>query len=81
MMFVACWYGVVFIVSMSGLLIQQLAFISFNITGDEWRRSSKHTTCWQVFLTNPHNKGLLRNWAEFLMAVCKDEKLRKIQMA
>lgn len=64
--FVACWYTILFIFGMSSLLVQQLLFISFNITGDEWRRSLRKKSFWEVLWTHQYNKGFLRNWIGFL---------------
>lgn len=65
-MFVASWYAVMFIFGMSSLLLQQLIFISFNLTGDEWRRSSRNKPFWEVLWQHPYNRGLIRNWRDFL---------------
>ena len=65
--FVASWYTVTFILGMSSLLLQQLLFISFNLTGDEWRRSSRKKPFWEVFQKHQYNKGLIRNWIDFLL--------------
>ncbi|EDO36348.1 predicted protein [Nematostella vectensis] len=66
LMFVCTFYGVVFVLAMSMLLAQQLVFISLNITGDEWRRSPRSKSLLQVLRTNPHYKGFLQNWKDFL---------------
>ncbi|XP_068731952.1 palmitoyltransferase ZDHHC23-B-like isoform X1 [Montipora capricornis] len=64
--FVASWYAVMFIFGMSSLLLQQLLFISFNLTGDEWRRSSRNKPFWKVLWEHQYNKGLVQNWRDFL---------------
>ena len=65
-MFVACWYTIIFLLGMCGLLLQQLVFISLNLTGDEFRRSSKRKSFCEVIRTHNHNKGFIRNWIQFL---------------
>ena len=65
-MFVASWYAIMFIFGMSSLLLQQLTFISFNLTGDEWRRSSRNKPFWEVLWKHQYNRGLIRNWRDFL---------------
>jgi len=64
--FVASWYTALFIFGMSSLLLQQMLFISFNLTGDEWRRSSRNKPFWEILWKNRYNKGFIRNWIEFL---------------
>ena len=64
--FVASWYTIIFILGMSSLLLQQLLFISFNLTGDEWRRSSRNKPFWEVFQRHRYNKGIIINWIDFL---------------
>lgn len=64
--FVACWYTIIFSLGMCGLLLQQLVFISLNLTGDEFRRSSKRKSFCEVIRTHNHNKGFIRNWIQFL---------------
>ena len=65
-MFVACWYTIIFIFGMCGLLSQQLVFVSLNLTGDEFRRSSKKKPFWEVMWKHRYNRGFIRNWIEFL---------------
>lgn len=64
--FVASWYAIMFIFGMSSLLLQQLTFISFNLTGDEWRRSPRNKPFWEVLWKHQYNRGLIRNWRDFL---------------
>lgn len=64
--FVACWYTIIFILGMCGLLFQQLVFVSLNLTGDEFRRSSKKKSFCEVTRTHSYNKGFVRNWIHFL---------------
>ena len=64
--FAASWYTIVFIFGMSSLLVHQLLFISFNLTGDEWRRSSRNKPFWEVLWRHRYNRGFLRNWIDFL---------------
>ena len=64
--FVASWYTALFIFGMSSLLLQQMLFISFNVTGDEWRRSSRNKPFWEFLWKNRYNMGFIRNWIEFL---------------
>ncbi|RMX42054.1 hypothetical protein pdam_00001352 [Pocillopora damicornis] len=64
--FVACWYTIIFSLGMCGLLLQQFVFISLNLTGDEFRRSSKRKSFCEVIRTHNHNKGFIRNWIQFL---------------
>lgn len=48
-------------------LIQQIWFISFGITGNEWRRFSQDHR-WSIFVTpRPHSKGFFRNWYHFIL--------------
>jgi len=64
--FVASWYTALFIFGMISLLSQQMLLISFNLTGDEWRRSSRNKPFWEILWKNRYNKGFIRNWIEFL---------------
>ena len=65
-MFVASWYTVIFIFGMCVLLLQQLVFVSFNLTGDEFRRSSRKKPFCKVLWSHRYNRGCIRNWIEFL---------------
>ena len=65
-MFVASCYTVIFIFGMCALLSQQLVFVSFNVTGDEFRRSSRKKPFWEVLWHHRYNRGFIRNWIEFL---------------
>lgn len=65
--FVASWYTILFIFGMSSLLLQQLLFISFNLTGDEWRRFQKNKPFWEVFWRHRYNMGFFRNWVDFII--------------
>ena len=65
-MFVTALYTVMFIVGMSCLLVQQLVFISFNLTGDEWRRAYRNKPIWEIIWTHHYNRGVCKNWVEFL---------------
>ena len=65
-MFVASWYTVIFIFGMCALLLQQLVFVSFNVTGDEFRRSSRKKPFCEVLWSHRYNRGFIRNWIEFL---------------
>lgn len=67
LVFVVCCYMFVAGVALSILLIQQLFLISFNVTSNEWRRMQPgQQSCWSTITSSPHNKGILRNWSEFL---------------
>lgn len=64
--FVTSWYTVIFIFGLFALLSQQLVFVSFNLTGDEFRRSSRKKPFWEVLWSHRYNRGFIRNWIEFL---------------
>lgn len=65
--FVASWYTIIFIFGMCALLLHQLVFVSFNLTGDEFRRSSRKKPFWEVMWSHRYNRGFIRNWIEFLL--------------
>ena len=64
--FVVCCYVFLAGVALSILLIQQLILISFNMTSYEWRCMQDQQSCWKTLTSSPHNKGIVRNWSEFL---------------
>ena len=64
--FVTSWYTLIFIFGLCVLLSQQLVFVSFNLTGDEFRRSSRKKPFWEVLWSHRYNRGFIRNWIEFL---------------
>ena len=64
--FVASLYTIIFILGMSSVLLQQLLFISFNLTGDEWRKSSRNKPFWEVFQRHRYNNGIIIKWIDFL---------------
>lgn len=66
LVFVVCCYATICGVALFILLTQQLILISFNITSYEWRHMQTQQSWWNTVKSSPYNKGIVKNWTEFL---------------
>ncbi|XP_066293424.1 palmitoyltransferase ZDHHC23-like isoform X1 [Branchiostoma lanceolatum] len=70
LVFTCCYYTLMVLTAMSGILVSQLINISWNMTGREERVAIRHKTykvrcCGFCVYTDKYDKGCVQNWWEF----------------